>query len=417
MKHSPNLTFFWIFLFISSPLFAQKNFQPGYVVLRNSDTLRGQIDYREWGINPRRIVFETQNGGQGVTYSVEDISGFGVAGDSYERYTVKLYPYSMEPIVVVNENFSNKPYDKTVFLRLITKGELNLFLYKDSTSTEYYFLQRKKEQPFQLRLISRAIGTEGHIGVVFDPYYKIQLQEPLASCATALKMAAKAEYKGSHLTKLIFSYNHCGQDTVEKQPSKDRGRVTFSPLIGLISSKVKFGGESVPLAAMNFPSYTGPAGGASLLYIIPRNRGQFGFVTDLLFHHMSSTSTFAKVNQFINSNAILNYNLLKVDILFRYSLPIDGKVRPFLQAGMANSFVMGNKSHQDYYNSVGNTFTKEDFFGGGFRKYQQGLLIGGGVVAGRLGIELRYERSSGMSDLASVSSPISNFYFLAGFAL
>ena len=411
-----NLNFLWIFLFISSPLFAQKNFQSGYVVLRSSDTLRGQIDYREWDVNPRRIVFEPQNGGQSMTYSVEDISGFGVAGDSYEGYTVKLYPYSMEPVVVVNENFSSTPYEKAVFLRLITKGELNLLLYKDSTSTEYYFLQRKKEQPFQLRLISRAVGADGHIGVVFDPYYKIQLQEPLASCATALKMAAKVEYKLSHLKKLIFSYNHCGQDTVEKQPAKDRGKVTFSPLIGVISSKVKFNGSS-SLDGMNFPSYTGLAGGGSLLCVLPRSRGQFGFVAELLYHHVSSTSSFAEENLYINSNATLNYNLLKLDLLFRYSLPSDGKVRPFIQGGVANSFVAGNKSHQDYYNSVDNTVSKEPLLYGSSRKYQPGLLIGGGVVANRLSFELRYEQSSGMSDFPAITSPIRNFYFLVGFAL
>ena len=37
--------------------FGQRNFQPGYIVLNNNDTVAGFIDYREWHKNPEKPFF------------------------------------------------------------------------------------------------------------------------------------------------------------------------------------------------------------------------------------------------------------------------------------------------------------------------------------------------------------------------
>jgi hypothetical protein len=50
-----------ILLLVALPtaIFAQTNFHQGYVVKTNGDTVKGYIDYREWGQNPLSIDFRT----------------------------------------------------------------------------------------------------------------------------------------------------------------------------------------------------------------------------------------------------------------------------------------------------------------------------------------------------------------------
>ena len=132
----------WICLIFSLSTAAQRNFQPGYVVLRSGDTLRGQIDFREWGVSPRNIIFQRTQAGPNTIYAPSDLLSFSVAGEMYAGYTVRIYPLSLDPVVVVSEGFSSTPYEKSIFMRMIAGGMLNLYYFKDSTSTEYYFFSQ-----------------------------------------------------------------------------------------------------------------------------------------------------------------------------------------------------------------------------------------------------------------------------------
>ncbi|MBS1664473.1 MAG: hypothetical protein JST68_25735 [Bacteroidetes bacterium] len=410
MSPIPKLSLLFLSVIVSFSLSAQRNLQTGYVVLRSSDTLRGQIDYREWGINPGHIVFQPDKGGEPITYGPEELGAFFVAGDLYEGHQVTIYPYSENPVVAASEDFSTKPYQRTIFLRQLESGKMRLYEYKDSTATIYYFVGKGSEQPWQLRMISRKVGADGHYGVVYDPYYRIQLGEPTGDCPGAAPLLKRAEYKRSSLSRIVFQYNHCGQDTIEKISVRERGRLSFYPTLGYLDSKLNYSGGT----PLTFGSYRGVIGGASLLYVMPRNRGQWGFVADLLFHHLKSTSTFGSVNQYINTQAVMDCNLLKLDLLFRYSPPLEGKVRPFIQAGMSNSLIVSNKSYQDEYNSVNVTITRKPFMD--FRNYHPGFAFGAGATAGRFNLEIRYDRRQ-FSDLINLSAATRNFYFLVGFSL
>jgi hypothetical protein len=407
-------------LFILSSGKAQSNFRNGYIVLQNKDTLRGKIDFREWDITPKNIVFLDTNSGKRSTYDANQLSAFQAAGESYHSFSVRIFPYSLDPVTVINEKFNTDPYDKVVFLRWITGGRLNLYLYKDSASVSYYFAVDATGHAAQLRIISRSATEKGETGAVFDNVYKNQLVGLMADCEAVAGKIDRTSYTETPLRKLFFAYNNCGKDTVERK-EKDSGRhVLFLPMIGYANTRARFNSPLYLVGKFSFPAYSTFTGGVGVLFVLPRNQGRFSILTDVLYQHIHSQSNVYRENYFQTDNGVLNYNTWDLDIQFRYRFPT-GKVRPFIQAGLANSFIAGNKSQQNTIDAgsgtAGNTTMSEPLLGNSLKSYSPGWVAGAGIQAGRFSLEARIMKSPGMSDLSQIGSSVTNFYFLAAFAL
>jgi hypothetical protein len=69
-------TFLFIDTLVTLPATAQQDFQSGYIVHAPTDTLHGQIDYRDWVANPRQITFLDGRTGKKSEYGPQDISAF-----------------------------------------------------------------------------------------------------------------------------------------------------------------------------------------------------------------------------------------------------------------------------------------------------------------------------------------------------
>ncbi len=57
MNYNKITAFLWLF-FLSAGVYAQENFMPGFLIMPNGDTLRGEIDNQNWRINPEFICFK-----------------------------------------------------------------------------------------------------------------------------------------------------------------------------------------------------------------------------------------------------------------------------------------------------------------------------------------------------------------------
>lgn len=405
-------------LTVALPLSAQKNFRDGFVILKNGDTLRGQIDYRQWGFSPKHIDFQ-DNASKQTTYTATDLRGFHVEKEDYFSSTVTVYPYSVEPNIVADESYRSIPVERTAFFRVIITGKLTLYAYKDSTGTPYFFTSQPDGGNLkQLRLVSSMMvrPEDGRRRLLLQEAYKDQLTTLMQDYPALKSQIDRSRYEENAFRRLYFAYNNHNLDTVERRSPSDKGSVHVFPMLGYIHSKVAASSTSPTYAGADVPGSNGIAGGAGLIFSLPRNREQFAFVFDALYHSFKSRSPIYQQNMFNNADLDLNYQALNVDLQFRWTYP-QGKVRPFVQLGGGAAFVLSNKSILTNYNTVDKTTTPEPFLGDNFRKFMPVWLGGAGIMAGPLAVEARYEGSAGMSNDQSITCHTTTFYLLVSYRL
>lgn len=396
----------------------QKNFVDGYIVKKNRDSLPVKIDYRDWEVSPAHVTYLDGSTGKPVEAGAEGLLAFGVNGDRYECHTVQVSPYSPTPEKLTTEAEIGSPYDTTVFLQVITTGKITLWEYRQAVDLSYYFINGKDGKPVQLLLITRIYQQDGGSRFEQQPYFRNQLSYRLRDCDAVQKELANVRYSRSSLEKLIFSYNHCGSDTTLSLSRGNNGYVRFFPVIGFMSSKVRFRGNgsiSGPGAyetTQDFPAAASPAAGAGLIWLTPRNREKISFVGDILWQQFKSVSD-GGAGQ---ATGHIDYQFLKLDVLFRYRYPV-GKVRVFAEGGESNSLVFGMNSYQYYPAGNGIAASTQPFLSGDTRHYMIGGVLGAGVTAGRWSVEGRYEPSFGISDITVVRSPTKSWYLLVSMNL
>jgi hypothetical protein len=133
------------------PLFsvAQSNYKPGYVVTLKGDTLRGEINQKEWFGNPKSIEFKSTAGVK--TYTVDDISYFELLNSSiYKRYSGEISMDETNTSKLQTGVDSTKKQD-VVFLRVEQNGpNVTLYSYIDAKKTRFFIGDNKTGQVKEL---------------------------------------------------------------------------------------------------------------------------------------------------------------------------------------------------------------------------------------------------------------------------
>jgi hypothetical protein len=154
-----------LILALTLPLFvsAQSNYKPGYVVNLKGDTLRGFIDYQEWGSNPDAINFKKTLADPVSKYSASDITAFGIDKlESYIKYTGPISTDLTDPNKAASEDERDTSFRMgTVFLKVLEKGnKVALYSYKDELKIRFYIGGTPDYKPVELVYRITRVSTE-----------------------------------------------------------------------------------------------------------------------------------------------------------------------------------------------------------------------------------------------------------------
>lgn len=391
---------------------AQENFQDGYIVHGQNDTVRGQIDYREWVANPESVRFRDA-AGEKTDYQAADLTAFFVHEEIYRNYRVHVVPYIDGIPGLTEGNAVPEPYETTAFLRLVTGGKLNLYALRDRSDEDYFFIQGATGIPVQLEISTVETQRDGVQVLERRDEYQYQLARWVADCPGLAKPKIAVDYAESALRKLIARYNHCGQSLKDVVAKTDRGgrRVFFSPLVGFEHSSVKVSGQSYE-AGENWRAYNTFTGGVGMLIVLPRSRGQFSFVADALYQHFFSAGSPTNGGYGLYLHGNFDFDQAQLDLLFRYRYPASPKIRPFIDGGIGQIAVFNNKSTR-YINTVG----PQPLFGDAsyMHKFQMAIIGGIGVEISRFTLEARIEKPGAFTSIVETSANLTHLSVLAGF--
>jgi hypothetical protein len=139
-----------LFFLFPTLLTAQRNFQDGYIVTLNGDTVFGKVNYQEWNFTPKAILFKPANSSTNQKYDVANTSYFEITGkESYKRFVtrVSLSPEKLEDL----QSRDTTSRQDTIFMQVIYTGTPFILLrYADVLKERFYLLEQGKEQPYEL---------------------------------------------------------------------------------------------------------------------------------------------------------------------------------------------------------------------------------------------------------------------------
>ncbi|MFZ4726050.1 MAG: hypothetical protein ACOYMD_11460, partial [Paludibacter sp.] len=160
------------------------------------------------------------------------------------------------------------------------------------------------------------------------------------------------------------------------------------------------------------------AGGATLNLVFPRNNGKLSFYNELFYCSDVSNYDYKEYynNGYFQLHSIsIGGYYIKLNNMLRYKYPI-GDLFCFGNAGISNglAFKEVNKAiGVDRYNNQ--TAIIEKKFLDNTNSYEQGWLLGAGLLYKCYSIEFRMEICSGMSNYPSLSSLANRYDLLFGY--
>ncbi|MCJ8211943.1 PorT family protein [Mucilaginibacter sp. RS28] len=237
-----------LLLLLPCLVYAQANYQPGFIVKTNGDTLRGVINYRENDNTPRIIEFKNSTSDRSVTqFGANDLKAFTINNtEVFISYRGKL-SLNKNILTSLPSYVDTTNIQDTVFLKTLVKG-VNVSLYSQSDAIKTrYFVAEKDNLPVELGYYPRMRETT----VLPGALYKGQLMDLLkkyTSVTNTDDLLKDVTYDDQKLIGVVNIINHQQSQTLQK------GKVYWRLFAGAAVSRV-----STTVDGENFPFTGAPA--------------------------------------------------------------------------------------------------------------------------------------------------------------
>jgi hypothetical protein len=188
-----------VFFLISLNLFAQRDYEEGYIVTPTNDTLFGKIRDRETGAFPRilkKIRFKEDNSRFRKKYTASQIMGYKTGNRVYESIGIKPESIFFRTRYLLTDTY------KKEFVRVMHKGKLNYYHWEyadsESNTLEYFPLFHIEGRAEMVR------ATQGLLGLK-----KKALSEYFSGCPALVQRINEREIRTPEDVIEFFGKN-CG---------------------------------------------------------------------------------------------------------------------------------------------------------------------------------------------------------------
>jgi hypothetical protein len=327
----------------------QKNFHTGYIVTSAGDTIRGNIKYANWEINPRKIEFQ-QEGKELVILALNDLNAFEITDeDRYEKYIV-LKSSRPTDIARFHEPIPKSPLTDTVFLRVLVIGQTSLYELADKRI--YYFIRKAYGEPKELEhwLEPQAQTDDFYT----RDTYKDQLRELMSGSTFNKEMNDRINnltYTEKSLTNTVSQINLLKGDAANTWKPVKKNTSYFFVGSGVNISNMNFSGTSPEFSTLHYSTSVSPSFRAGVDLASSRNLQRLIFRTELAYQtsKFSGTSTVDKGSAFErNIKYDIQLRMISPTIHLLYIISQDRK-DIYLGLGLNWNFTNSTNRHVSNY--------------------------------------------------------------------
>lgn len=426
------ITLIFCYLVVGT-IFSQPTFVAGSVTKANGESRKGFIDYREWQINPRSIVFKDING-KINEYTCADLLDFKIdeKNEIYKKANISVNyetpPYlkresEIDPVIKLTRD--------TVFLLTLAKGSLNLFSLRDEKMEDHFFIQKpggKIEELINRKIFiltdNNSSGGSANGGASFNyalywlTEYKKQLLAAMPSYRNIATEVSNLPFKQSEILNLVIKYNDSNEENHYVKP-RDKGSSAFYAFAGVAQSSFNFAYlnpsefflsnyDFENLAVRISPKSNSPTFGVGMEWgVVRTNKRLFAGVEAL---YQQNKATFSNVTQGNLSNFTVNATGLRGNLNLKYILYRGTNIQCFARLGY----------HLTHY------FTSDFYQTGAINKAsdparpllkKESYVFGGlGIKTGNVFIESRFEPGTDINRTSGQDLKINRISLVAGYS-
>jgi hypothetical protein len=400
---------------------AQSNFQKGYIIELNGDTLHGFIDNRNWKTSPKEISFKPSVKGKELIFKPLQIKSFGIE-DRFIYVSASVEYHQRMTKIITSNTYSGVPEKTldTIFLNLIYIGQLNLYHLYNKHDEDVFFIQ-KGQDSIQELVEYRILRGEALVAV--KPFVQT-LAKLMADCGSIFPEISKIKYQKRDLEKLLTVYDACLPTTSTKKfkTRELRPKMELAILGGVTSANMQFG---VPygsaywsLTLADWTWSVKPTMGVHFNITLPHINKHSSLVIELSNRNLEANytglTTFQGLNTYIYNHEF-RYGYVKLNTALRLTFNPFSKFQVYTTAGLLNGWLYENQAQSGRKSII---FGKEYFEPYPFiptRRYEQGFLWGLGLRFKRFETELRGELSNGISAINVLSTNVRLVNFKCGY--
>ena len=401
-------------------LFSQSNFKAGYIIDIYNDTIKGFIDYQNWDITPKKIVFKSVSDSKVTIYAPNNIRSFRVAG---ERYLSRIVTIDDSPWRDIELTESGTPQYKTdtVFLQILIDGDKSLYYMKDKNLKIHFLIGKNGICETLLNLEYLKKNVNGTSYIQKNEKFKGQLHIYLQDCSEIQKKIVNVSYFSHDLIKLFNEYYNCTKKKILYQTELEKTKLEFGIFGGLSQTQLKFTGDDSYFSSLintDYPWSKNFTFGVSVNFVFPRKQGKWSINNELMF-------TSYKVNGInLDSNNVNIYektytsigsSYIKLNTILLFKYPIKGMFI-FIDGGISNGIALSETNYlrsENHVYSVNKIIEQEALFNA--RRWEEGIIMGIGSNFRNYSFEFRIERSNGTSRYTRLSSPVLRYFFILGY--
>lgn len=410
---------FLITILFLQTTYSQENWQHGYILKQDGDTVHGQIDYRDWEKNPDKIQFKAQMDGETQSFTALDIRKFGVLS---ERYTGAIVQSEVSPSGTASLQYDPALQIKvdTTFLKVLFEGPKSLYYNKNSVGNDNFYI--RQDADFELLAYKKYLKSrEGESAITENKRYIGQLTLYLDNCPAIQSKLNSTRYNQKSLVRTFQHYYACIPSEIVFEYKPEKISTEIGAIAGATISLLKFTGDNdvnAHLTRVDFGTSVNFTAGLYFDVILPRNQGKWSINNEMTVTTYKFEGMYEKYkneNEWTKTYTNISYTYFKINNMLRYKHLV-GRAFIYANAGISNGFaisVTNDKTMESKFYSTEKTDKGKAL--DETKEWEMGLLFGLGAKYKQFSFEIRYERGNGMSAYSNLNSPTQRYYFLLGY--
>lgn len=374
---------FTLALLLSTNFYAQIHFEKGYFIDNNDVKTVCFIKNGGWKNNPSKFEYKVSENDD-LIKEIDIKNTKEVSFDNwftYQRFDVKI-DKSTTDINSLSRDSNPEWIEKTVFLKIIQKGDAVLYEHTDNIGSKYFY--SFKNAPVE-QLVYKEYLVQQKDGYTFVHKNKFYLKQLLGiKCeSTDIRKIDRIEYKKKQLLTYFTEVNTCrGSNVVAEEynqtntnSSNEKGKFSLTPIVGVNfnSLSIDRGNPSVINPNFEFGKVKTYKLGFDMEYIFPTNRNKWALDFEVAYQskYESEATVIQQYKPIQNvQHWGVSYSCIDLGIGIKYYMFINDNSKIFLNGQLMyspviNGFISNYEIESKPYLAFG--------LGYKYKKYSLGL--------------------------------------------